>query len=137
MAAISMNESPSTPLLREHQCVWDQIKIIGDLTAEPQCDTHEILVAFRELVDLAQAHFAHEEEAMNDAAFPGMLLHQRDHEYLLRSLRDFIAALVDTAEPPPSSLCDNLQSWFDFHRRRYDEVYLRFAEQRRTSGLTA
>jgi hemerythrin-like metal-binding protein len=117
--------------------MWDQIKIIGDLTAEPRYDAHEILVAFHELVDLAQEHFGHEEEAMIDAAFPGMLLHQRDHAYLLRSLRDFIAALVDTAERPPSSLCDNLQSWFDFHRRRYDEVYLRFAEQRRTSGLTA
>ncbi|MGA9600651.1 MAG: hemerythrin family protein [Methylocystis sp.] len=101
---------------------------------EPQYEAHTMLVALRKLIDLAQEHFAHEEESMIDAAFPGRLLHRRDHEYLLRGLRNYMSAFVDITDRPPPSLCDNLQSWLGLHCRRYDDAYLRFAEQRRSSA---
>lgn len=75
---------------------------------EPQYEAHTMLVALRKLIDLAQEHFAHEEESMIDAAFLGMLLHRRDHEYLLRGLRNYMSAFVDITDRPPPSLCDNL-----------------------------
>ena len=134
MTAIDINPSLSRTLSAEHQCLAAQIKIIEDIMEEPQYEAHRMLVALRTLIELAQEHFAHEEESMIDTAFPGMLLHRRDHEYLLKGLRDYISAFVDITDRPPPSLCDNLQSWLGFHCRRYDDAHLRFAEQRPSSA---
>ena len=136
MPTAIMFNSGSLTLTQEHQCMADQIKIIEDMILAPQYESHQVLAAFRELLDLAQEHFAHEEESMTGAAFPGSFLHRLDQEYFLRSLRDSIAALVDATERPPANLCDNLRSWLGFHCRRYDEAGLRFADRQRASGLT-
>jgi len=134
MAIACMCDRAALSLAQEHQRIADQIKIIEAMISTPRYESHQLLAALRELLDLSQEHFAHEEESMTDAAFPGGFLHRVDHEYLLRSLRDYISALVDTTERPRSNLGDNLRSWLDFHRRRYDEAYLRFAELQRASG---
>ena len=134
MTMIDINPSLSRTLAAEHQCLGAQIKAIEHLMGEPQYEAHMMLVTLRKLIDLAQEHFVHEEESMIDAAFPGILLHRRDHEYLLRGLRDYMSAFVDIADRPPPGLCDNLQSWLGFHCRRYDDAYLRFAEQRRSNA---
>jgi hemerythrin len=135
MAAAILYNGASPTLAQEYQRIAAQIEIIEAMVSAPQYQSHQVLFALRELLDLAQEHFAHEEESGTDAAFPASFLHRLDHEYLLKSLRDYIAALVDTTEWPPANLRDNLRSWLGFHCRRYDEAYLRFAEQRRASGL--
>jgi len=134
MVAIGGYGAWSLRLSQEHQCIFDQMKRIEALVSEPDYDSHRVILALRDLLDLAQEHFAHEEEGMISSAFPGAFLRRLDHDYMLRSLRDFIAGLVDTTDRPPSSLCDNLQSWLSFHCRRYDEAYGRSAERRRPAA---
>ncbi|WP_158658739.1 hemerythrin family protein [Methylocystis bryophila] len=115
----------------------DQIAFIERVAAEPRFDAHRMVVALWELLEVTNQHFAHEEKAMVDDAFPRLALHRRDHEYLLKALRDYIAAFVDNTERPSASFCDNLRSWIGFHCRRYDEDYSRFSDWRRASGSRA
>jgi hemerythrin len=113
----------------EHIEIAAQIAVIRALVDKSPAESSALLAALAKLLNLTKEHFAHEEEIMIVSGFPGTLLHKRDHEYLVKGLRDYMAALADTTEPPAATFCDNLQSWLLFHIRKYDEAYMEFKER--------
>lgn len=114
----------------EHIEIAAQIAVIRDLVDKSPAESSALLAALAKLLTLTREHFAHEEEIMIVNGFPGILLHQRDHEYLMKGLRDYMADMADTTEPPVAILSDNLQSWLMFHIRKYDEAYMEFKERK-------
>lgn len=123
--------------LDEHAEIAAQIAKIRDLVDKSPAESSALLAALAKLLTLTKEHFAHEEEMMIVNGFPGTLLHRRDHEYLVKGLRDYMAALADTTEPPAASFCDNLQSWLSFHIRKYDDAYMEFKRRNEREGNDA
>ena len=63
---------------------------------------------------------------MEKNVFPGMILHKRDHDYLLKNLIDFTASLSHGKVQFSKDIGINLRSWLSFHIKRYDETYADF-----------
>ena len=123
---LSSSDESERSLPEEHIKIADQISIIRNEASRAIPDVGRIVSAVRELLNITKSHFQHEESVMLENHFPGMLLHKRDHDYLIRGLSDFMASVVDEAVPLSPAIGDNLQSWLTYHIKRYDDAYLEF-----------
>lgn len=110
----------------EHKEISAQIMLIRNLVGNSPVDVSQIISALRELLKLTKSHFEHEEYIMITNHFPGMLLHKRDHDYLVDGLRKFMASLVDETAMLSPQIADNLQSWLNHHIKKFDDAYLEF-----------
>lgn len=76
---------------------------------------------FGDLLVAISAHFALEEHAMREAAYPELPAHKRDHERLLDDLRDIMDS--DDAQPGEEhadALGATLDAWFGVHFATFD-----------------
>lgn len=53
----------------------------------------------------------HEEDRMVIDSYPGMVLRKRDHAYLVRSLMEFTASIVDNTTQLSPDLGESLFKW--------------------------
>ncbi len=140
-----MSASPANPgLNREAQhSIADEHRLLAEsidraalwigqfFSAPPDSRASEaakIAEFLSELIELAKAHFEHEEDLMKKSEFPGFIIHKRDHDYLIRSLMHFASSLGHGTVPVSSDIGVNLRSWLTFHIKKYDEAYAAFAE---------
>jgi hemerythrin-like metal-binding protein len=75
------------------------------------------------LEDLATVHFGCEETLMLARHFPGYPNHKRNHDALLRTLRDYIAALRIDATPLSAEDGRSLRRWVAQHTAKYDAAF--------------
>ncbi len=108
---------------KRHQAIADQINLIREELEEKEPDATLIYDSLRVLLEMTRDHFKHEEDQMVIDSYPGMLLHKRDHDYLVSGLRDFNAGLVDKTFTLSPSLADELTSWVRLHIKRFDNAY--------------
>lgn len=110
----------------EHKEMSEHIVAVRNLLSETPVDVIKLISALESLLVLTRSHFQHEETIMITTHFPGMLLHKRDHDYLLKGLSDFTASLGDGTAPVSPVIADNLQSWLRYHIKKFDDAYLEF-----------
>lgn len=132
----SVSQDPQQSIVEEHRLLAhriDQASLqIDHFLSAPANQTlaeighlTELLEA---LIETAHAHFQHEEALMTKNAFPGLIFHKRDHDYLIRSLMNFTSSLSHGTVPVSSDIGVNLRSWLTFHIKKYDEAYVAFVE---------
>lgn len=92
-------------------------------------EIERIIALLNDLSETAKRHFEHEETLMTENSFPGLIFHKRDHDYLLRNLLHFIAALSHGTLPFSNDIGANLRSWLTYHIKKYDDVYLAYSEE--------
>ncbi len=88
-----------------------------------------IYESLRSLLEMTKEHFKHEEDHMIFDSYPEMLLHKRDHDYLVRGLTDFTSSLIDGRVTLSPSLAGGLQSWVRLHIKRFDSAYQNFVNE--------
>ncbi len=109
--------------IEEHQAIAAQIDLIREELEEKQPDATLIYDSLRILLEMTKDHFKHEEAQMIIDSYPGMLLHKRDHDYLVKGLRDFTSSLIDGTVTLSPSLAEELKSWVRLHIKRFDNAY--------------
>ena len=62
-----------------------------------------------------EQHFLHEEGAMRDMGYPGLVRHTEVHKYLLRELADITLAHGDNIEQVSTKTLDYLNEWLLNH----------------------
>jgi hemerythrin-like metal-binding protein len=106
-----------------------QIEVFFSARAsQTAAETERVVALLGDLSETARRHFEHEETLMSENNFPGLVLHKRDHDYLLRNLMHFISALSHGTLPFSNDIGVNLRSWLTYHIRKYDDAYLAFSE---------
>ena len=82
---------------------------------------------FRQLVDFAREHFAHEEFAMHALGYSGFLKHKRVHDHLLGNADNF-ACSIEThyRRFECFGLTIYVWRWLEDHVRRHDEGFAEF-----------
>ena len=112
--------------------VSEQIDIYFRTTANPILyDVRWIVVVLQELLEIAKAHFQHEEAIMAKSEFPELIFHKRDHDYLIKSLNEFTWSLSHGTVPLSADTGVNLRSWLTYHIKKYDDAYVEFMEPAR------
>ena len=112
--------------------VSEHIDICFRTTANPILyDVRRIVVLLQELLEIAQAHFQHEEAIMAKNEFPGLIFHKRDHDYLIKSLNEFTWSLSHGTVPLAADTGVNLRSWLTYHIKKYDDSDAEFMEPAR------
>lgn len=114
----------------EHKSIADQINLIRRELDSSSPDVTRIYESLRALLSMTEKHFKHEEDRMILEGYPGALLHKRDHDYLVKGLREFTSQIVDETATLSPSVGESLQSWLRFHIKRFDEAYQEFLRQR-------
>jgi len=119
---------------------------------EPMDETHEEFVrivnqmltcADRDLMHYltlfathAEAHFAQELVWMHATAFPSMDCHVREHDAVMRSVRE-VQSLLESGEPPDIArrLAAELASWFPAHADYLDASLAQWIVKQRHGGV--
>jgi hemerythrin-like metal-binding protein len=104
----------------EHIALSQQIDAIRDAFQVNQPDTQAIVSLVTALYEMAKDHFAHEELHLIAIHADNFLSHQRDHEYLLRSLSEYIALFVDGRISVSPGAANGFMSWLNHHKSKYD-----------------
>ncbi|MGJ0391415.1 MAG: hemerythrin domain-containing protein [Methylocystis sp.] len=115
---------------KERKAIADQINFIRQELQKDAPETSVVLEALQKLVDMTKEHFKHEEDHMLIESYPGMLLHKRDHDYLVKGIKEFTASLVDNTVQLSPDLCEGLQSWLRYHMKRFDDAFVDFASHK-------
>jgi hemerythrin-like metal-binding protein len=126
----------SCSIIDEHRLLTDRIdaasyeidRFFATPAKQTQFNVNRIIDLLKDLRDIAQAHFLHEETLMTKNNFPGAVSHKRDHDYLLKSLIHFTSSLSHGTVPFSSDIGVNLRSWMTYHIRKYDDAYVTFIE---------
>jgi hemerythrin-like metal-binding protein len=79
------------------------------------------------VLEAAREHFQHEEALMTKDGFPGLVVHKRDHDSLIRALKELMSSLGQGPVRLSTDIGMNLRSWLTYHVKRYDEAYAAFA----------
>jgi hemerythrin len=108
---------------KEHQAIAEQINEIRLELEKESPDTTSVFHSLRKLLEMTQSHFKHEEDRMLINGYPGMLLHKRDHDYLVKGLSEFTSSVVDETAKLSPEVGEELQSWLRFHIKRFDDAY--------------
>lgn len=117
-------------LARRIDIISEQIEFVFSVIDKPLPlrDGRQIISSLNELLEMARAHFQHEETIMTKNKFPGIINHKRDHDYLLECLRNYTSSLVDETVPLTTPLGGGLRSWLTYHKKKYDDAYQEFME---------
>jgi hemerythrin-like metal-binding protein len=115
----------------EHQAIANQIALIREELNKSPPNGSIIFQQLQNLLSTTAAHFKHEEDHMVINGYPGILLHRKDHDYLVNGLREFAASVVDDTVDLSPSVGESLQSWLRLHINRFDDAYQKF--QNRTN----
>lgn len=121
----------------EHRHLADQVEVICLVAERNPKDKTSLVASIQDLVKLSRTHFRHEETMMRATSYPGTLMHARDHDYLIKTLVDFTAAVVDDTVEVTPEFCNGLRSWLNFHTRKYDESYREFEAGRSDAPLAS
>jgi hemerythrin-like metal-binding protein len=110
-----------------------QVDIFFSATAKQSpAEVRRVIVLLEDLLQIAREHFQHEEAEMTMNAFPGLIFHKRDHDYLIKSLMDFTSALSHGTTSFSNDMGVNLRSWLTYHIKKYDDAYVAFIGSERT-----
>jgi hemerythrin-like metal-binding protein len=129
----SEDSNPLCLEAKEHRAIEDQINLIRRELDSASPDAMRIYEYLRSLRSMTEEHFKHEEHWMILEGYPGAILHKRDHDYLVKGLREFTSQLVDETTLSPS-VGESLQSWLRFHIKRFDDAYQEFLSRRKTES---
>jgi hemerythrin-like metal-binding protein len=105
--------------------------LVTNPVTPPSSPRHPVSSIAQELLEIAKAHFQHEEAIMAKNEFPGLIFHKRDHDYLIKSLNDFTWSLSHGTVPLSADTGVNLRSWLTYHVKKYDDAYVEFMEPAR------
>jgi hemerythrin-like metal-binding protein len=136
LAGRSTNNETQQSVVEEHRLLAERIDQVSkhidtflpSAANRNSSDISGLAVLLAELLEMARAHFQHEEALMAKHEFPGLIFHKRDHDYLLKSLTDFTTALSHGTVPFSKDMGVNLRSWLTYHIKKYDDVYVEFVE---------
>jgi hemerythrin len=129
--ALTTCQQAETDISIEHKEIADQITLIRRELEKESPDEAFVAHALRELLEITESHFRHEEDIMLIKGFPGMLLHKRDHDYLIKGLSAFTSSLVDATVKLLPGTGAGLQSWLKYLITKFDDAYLAFIQQER------
>lgn len=104
----------------EHSLLVAQVRNVCDAFDAEQPDRERAIQAIRELQRLAISHFAHEESLMNEGEHADIPAHKRDHQYLLRSISEYISMFYDGAITITRGGGKGFLSWINYHEKKYD-----------------
>jgi hemerythrin-like metal-binding protein len=113
----------------EHQAISDQIALLREELNKTPPDGSLIFALLQTLLSMTAAHFKHEEDRMVIQGCPRILVHKKDHEYLVNGLKEFAASVVDETVVLSPSVGESLQSWLKLHIKRFDEAYQKFQNE--------
>ena len=82
-----------------------------------------------ELVDFFRSHFAAEENAMQQAAYPGYERHRLEHQRLLAHLLEFKRKFDAGTVAVSSELITFLKTWLQHHILTVDKAYCPYLAQ--------
>jgi len=140
-----VTQTESQSILSEHSAlagiiseICEQSRLLLNHKAERQtCEVARISDLLRQLSEMSKLHFEHEEQIMMAMDYPSLKLHKRDHEHLLECLYDFTCQLEIGKIKLSNDFGANLQSWLNFHIRKYDDVYMALIRHLGNSNLGA
>jgi hemerythrin-like metal-binding protein len=140
---IRAEERSSSPAIQpsiaeEHRLLAEQVDLasleIDKFFSEPAkrspSDIRRLVHILGDFIETAEAHFYHEEGLMKKDGYPGLFLHKRDHDDLLKRLNRFASSLSGGRLPVPGGRGADLQSWLAAHTKKFDDPYIAFAEAR-------
>ena len=113
----------------EHQAIANQIALIREELNKSPPNGSLIFEQLQNLLNMTAKHFKHEEDHMVINGYPGILLHRKDHDYLVNGLREFAASVVDDTADLSPSVGESLQSWLRLHIKRFDDAYQKFRNE--------
>lgn len=76
----------------QHRHLFEAAKLLYEMQRAGSRD--EVLEAFGQLIHVASAHFAHEQDLMAQTGYPNAEVHSENHHELLRQLHGFADALI-------------------------------------------
>ena len=91
--------------------------------------------AFECLVSFTRVHFAHEEQLLFEAGYPGAAAHKREHESMIQKMQD-LQARFRIGEPLEMRVdgMELLKSWHFNHMHGADQEYVPYLE---TQGVNS
>lgn len=136
-ASLSSQDGPyDAQLIEEHRLLARAIertsvqidRVCSAPSNQTPSEIGRLIELLESLTETAHVHFQHEEALMAKDGFPGLVVHKRDHDYLIKILRDSTSSLAQGTVPVSNDFGAYLRNWLTFHVKRYDEVYAAFAE---------
>ena len=115
-------------IFEEHQALALQIDAVCRALSKVPLNASEVVSALQDLLKITKAHFSHENMLMETSNFCGRLNHERDHDYLLKALSEYIGFVVDETVSVSPALGEYLKSWLIYHERKFDHPLLESRE---------
>ncbi len=114
---------------RQHQGLFNIINQLNDALESGQGATVMDNV-LDELLDYATHHFAAEEMLMEKHQFPGLLMHQLEHQAFGRRIQQYLEDFRSGKVATPAALLLFLRSWLKEHILKTDKGYSDYLNQR-------
>ncbi len=128
-------ELPSLPvpfMNQDHDHARQLLETMLVLLDQAPANQAELARVCREFVEHNRAHFAREEAAMKETAFPPYPVHKAEHEHALGYL-DQLAREVENGPPSPAWLQAirlDLPDWYLRHIQTMDSVTARWIAEK-------
>ncbi len=134
-AKVAMSRPDHTPLgLAEMDAAHDEFAGCLQALARAPAGCHQAALAA--LIEHCRAHFAAEQQLMEQGDFPAAACHVAEHEAVLASLREVSAiTAVDTATAVTARLVVALQDWFPAHVDHLDSALAHWVVKRRHGAV--
>lgn len=99
--------------------------------AQPDPDRKaQLAAAVAELRQATAVHFENEQWIMENAAYPTLAAHRRQHDDLLAEFDAFAEQFQVTPAAEGEHVLRFLRDWFVFHVQTWDEAFVRWLEAR-------
>jgi hemerythrin-like metal-binding protein len=96
----------------------------------------KMTLLIEELIDYADYHFSYEEHLMEEASYPDLPMHKREHELFAKQVREFQKGHQEN-KVPPISVLSFMSNWVTHHIQQTDVrfgVYMDSRNIRRSSA---
>ncbi len=105
------------------------VTMAGELDAAMRTDyaTHTLRPKFKELLELAAAHFKTEEKLMEQYGFPGLAKHRQDHGAITMQAKEILEKNErDKPLPYMMGILDFVGNWLISHIQNTDREYVAY-----------
>ena len=117
----------------EHHHLVELINGLHDVM-QMGADCVQVVELLGEIYSEIAAHFAAEEELMQESGYGGFAEHKEDHETLLLDLRDIMDEVNDDGSFDAAQLSNDLNRWFSDHFRTHDARLYQATHVRHAEG---
>ena len=98
----------------QHKNLFNAVRVIEEAMTRT-AGAAETIVLLEKLTSAAGEHFAHEEALMRAAKYPGIVLHEANHQRLMQKIDAFVARHKRIGAPLDQHALSFLRDWLVYH----------------------